>query len=371
MRVLLLGKFYPVMGGVEKVMYDLMSGVSARGIECDMLCAAAHKGHGGEERLSRNARLMVCRTWMKKAGVTIAPNMICKLRRIMGGYDIIHVHHPDPMAALALWLSGYKGKVLLHWHSDIVRQKRLMKLYEPLQSWLIRRADYIIGTTPVYVKESPYLRNVQDKLGYLPIGVPQFHPVSEKVMKLRSGYPGKKLLLAVGRCVYYKGFEYLIEAMMYLPEDYHLLLAGRGELKEELERQIVELGLEEKVTMLGYVEDEMMPMLYGACDAYVLSSVEKTEAFAIVQIEAMSCGKPVVATQIAGSGVPWVNAHGISGLNVPVRDAKAIARAVCEVLDPKNYQGFCDRALDRYYTLFTEKDMAEGCIEIYDSLMKS
>lgn len=151
MKILELGKFYPIRGGVEKVMWDITNGVSQRGVDCDMLCAC-------EEpqviSLNEHGRVICVRSLKKVAATMIAPAMISWLRKHRKEYDVIHIHHPDPMACLALFLSGYKGRVILHWHSDILKQKTLMKFYKPLQSWLIRRADSIVGTTPVYVAES-------------------------------------------------------------------------------------------------------------------------------------------------------------------------------------------------------------------------
>lgn len=158
-RVLQLGKFYPICGGVEKVAYDLMSGLSEQNVYCDMMCAATN----GESRtisVNEHAKVICCHTLAKVAATMISPAMIFALKKVQDQYDIIHVHHPDPMACLALLLSGYKGKVVLHWHSDIQKQRILLRLYSPLQKWLIRRADKIVGTSPVYLSESPFLRKV-------------------------------------------------------------------------------------------------------------------------------------------------------------------------------------------------------------------
>ena len=107
MKILQLGKFYPIRGGVEKVMYDLMTGLSAMGIRCDMLCAACEKEEVGEKLLNEYAKLMCMRSLAKVKATMMSPAMIFKMRRIRKDYDIVHVHHPDPMACLALWLSGF------------------------------------------------------------------------------------------------------------------------------------------------------------------------------------------------------------------------------------------------------------------------
>ena len=160
MKVLQLGKFYPIRGGVEKVMWDLTRGLAAEGLTCDMLCASFD---GAKDMqvipLGKLGRCIVLPCRLQASGTMLCPQMIGWMRKHAGEYDLIHVHHPDPMAALALRLSGYKGKVVLHWHSDILSQKLLLALYRPLQSWLLGRADRIVGTTPVYVRESPWLQD--------------------------------------------------------------------------------------------------------------------------------------------------------------------------------------------------------------------
>ena len=191
MKILQLGKFHPVRGGVEKVMYDLDDrplGARRR------LRHAVRPVSGRLAYHTRNAhaRLIGCRTWAKVAATMISPAMIFSLRKRCGEYDIIHVHHPDPMACLALFLSGYRGKVVLHWHSDIEKQKTLLRLYRPLQEWLLGHADLIVGTTPVYTAESPCLVRVRHKTACLPIGVDPVVPDPEAVDALRRKYPGKK-----------------------------------------------------------------------------------------------------------------------------------------------------------------------------------
>ena len=365
LRILQLGKFYPIRGGVEKVAYDLMEGLSERGVRCDMMCAASH---GGSRVIPVNghANVLCCHTWFKAAATMISPAMIASLRRECHKYDIIHLHHPDPMACLALMLSGYKGKVVLHWHSDIQKQKTLLRLYKPLQQWSLRRADVVVVTTPVYLEESPFLQGVRHKAVCLPIGVKAMRPEPGEVEKIRSRYPGKKIVFSLGRLVAYKGYYYLVAAAKHLGSDYVVLIGGTGALRGELEKEIAELGLQGKVELLGRIGDEELPAYYGACDVFCLSSVQKTEAFGIVQIEAMSCGKPVVATRIPHSGVPYVNAHGISGLNVTPGNAYELSEAIKTIVGNKDtYEHFSKGAKERYETLFTKNIMIKKCLEIY------
>ena len=368
LKILQIGKFYPILGGVEKVMYDLMCGLSARGVSCDMLCAAVD-GKGHEEHLNEHATLFCTNSLCKKAGTMIAPAMITKLRKICRDYDIIHVHHPDPMAALALFLSGFKGKVVLHWHSDIVKQRILLKGYLPLQNWLIGRADLIVGTSPVYLKGSPFLKKVQEKTVCLPIGIEEMPRNHERALEIKKQYGQKKIIFSLGRMVSYKGFQYLVEAAKYLSDDYVVVIGSNGPLKNNLLQQIKELSLQNKVFLPGRISDNDLVAYYEACQLFCLPSVMKTEAFGIVQIEAMSFGKPVVTTTIPDSGVSWVNAHGKSGLNVTPGDAHELAEAIQAVCDDEGvYNHFSEGALRNFNDRFTHQKMIEGCLQIYSML---
>ena len=171
MKILQLGKFYPIRGGVEKVMWDLTRGLSERGIDCDMLCAELGIREPHILEMNAHGRVVCLPSKAKKAGTMIAPKMIGWLRRHKNEYDIIHIHHPDPMACLALRLSGFKGRVIVHWHSDIVSQRFFLAFYRPLlQRWMLRRCDTVVGTTPVYLRESPELRKFRTPGRLLPSG---------------------------------------------------------------------------------------------------------------------------------------------------------------------------------------------------------
>ncbi len=383
MKVLQLGKFYPIRGGVEKVMWDLTRGLSTHGVDCTMLCATLpddpvdppdqgrcrETPEGREIRFNDYGRVICVPALAKKAATMLSPAMVRWLRRHAAEYDLIHVHHPDPMAALALRLSGYKGHVVLHWHSDILSQKFLLALYRPLQRWLIRRADRILGTTPVYVRESPDLQGVQEKVGYVPIGIDPVIFEENAVRELRNRYKGRKIIVSLGRLVPYKGYSTLIDAAALLDADYQILIGGMGPLRESLQAQIDALGLQDRVQLLGYVPDGMVPTLYGACDVFVLSSVMKTEAFGIVQIEAMSCGRPVVATKIPGSGTAWVNEDGTSGQNVEPGDAPALADAIRKVCaDGDIHRRFAEGARQRYEARFTFNKMIDSVLREYETL---
>lgn len=379
MRILQLGKFYPIRGGVEKVMYKLTSGLSEHGIECDMLCCAFPDKNGGHRQkriipINPNARIIVVQSIANVESTILSFALITELRKLVRerNYDIVHVHHPDPMATLALFLSGYKGKIIVHWHSDIVKQKTLLNFYMPLQNWLLRRSCRIVGTSPVYVAHSDHLSKWHFKTSYLPIGIEELTVNQEDANEITRRFEGRKIVFSLGRAVHYKGFRYLIESAMYLPDGYVIVIGGDGLLLPEMKRLARELGVQDKVVFTGFIPDSELPAWFAACSVFVLSSIMKTEAYAIVQLEAMCCSKPVVSTQIDGSGVPWVNAHGESGLVVPPKDSKALADAVIGICsDNGRYSEFCIKARKRYLDLFTKDRMIEGCMDIYDFVLEN
>lgn len=365
MKILQLGKFHPIGGGVEKVMVDIADGLARSGHTSAMLCAAHGKPHF--VCLPSGAMILAIRSIARISATMISPAMIIRLRKIASDYDIIHIHHPDPMAALALRLSGFRGRVVLHWHSDILRQKHMLRLINPLIRWLINRADIIVGTSPVYLSQSQHLVSVSHKFASVPIGIePLPEPDTDIIAQLRKRFPGKHIIFSMGRLVSYKGLEFLIGAAQYLPDDYVIIIGGTGPLQRKLQSQIYACGLAEKVFLEGFIPEGRLSAYYHAAEVFVLSSIEKTEAFGIVQIEAMSCGTPVVATSIPGSGVPWVNADGVSGINVPPRDSRALADAIVRTAIRR--PEFSAGALQRYRSLFTKQQMITNIDTLYQSL---
>lgn len=372
MKVLQLGKFYPIQGGVEKVMFDLTTGLSEKynDIECDMLCVSAENTAAYSISLNKRSTLYCAKLDKKLFSTMLSRDLITTLRKMCKNYDIIHIHHPDPMAAVALRLSGFKGKVVLHWHSDILKQKLLLKFYRPIQNWLIKRADIIVGTTPKYLSESPHLTPFNTPKIAIPIGIRPIIYDLKRVNDIKEKYPHKKIIFSLGRLVGYKGFEYLIQAGKYLSNEYVILIGGSGPLQNQLSNLIKENGLHEKVKLLGRIDDDDLPNYYGACNLFVLSSIWKTEAFGIVQIEAMSCGKPVIATKIPESGVDWVNQNEYSGINVTPCDSKSIADAINYLTSSPNiYNQFSINSKERFEACFTLDSMIENCRSIYNSII--
>jgi len=375
MRILQLGKFYPPdIGGIESAIYEITEELNRRGVKCDVLCSNSKREYKEEVILRETYQYKVIRTksYGKILSTSITPQMIFRLREIINEYDIIHLHHPDPMANLALFLSNLNGKKLVvHWHSDIIRQRLTLKLYKPLLSWMLKRADVIIATSPKYIEESEQLSPFKEKCIAIPLGIKKDELCSnpKAVSNLREKYKGKKIIFSVGRFIAYKGFEYLIESAKYISSDYIILIGGDGPLRSKYEKIIRKYDLFNKVKLLGRLPQNMLANYYDACDVFCLPSISKNEAFGLVMVEAMSFGKPVVATKIRGSGVGWVNQDGITGLNVEPKNPKALAQAIefiCSNIEI--YKKFSENALKRFNEEFTIDREISRILEVYKSL---
>lgn len=372
MKILHVGKWYPWTGGVETVRDDIVNGISVLGINCDMLCEAPLGEKSAEYKLNKHSRVFTAGTKFKITRVPITPGIITKLRKIARHYDIIHVHQPDPIAIVAMMLSGYKGKVVTHWHADIDEYPLLQKLYNPLPNWLLNRSDVIIATTQITADASLNLRPYKDKIAIVPIGIKDPTPQHELAKSIRNQYKGKEIIFSMGRLATYKGFNYLIDAMKELPENYVCLIGGKGPLKEALSEQIITQGLEDRVKLLGFLSDEEVSAYYDACTLFCMPSINKGEAFGIVQIEGMAHSKPIVTTKIKDSGVPWVNADGVTGINVPVMDSHALAEAILKIgSDDALREEYSKNARKRFTELFEKSVMVNSVLNIYNRLLNT
>ena len=370
-RVLHIGKYYPpFMGGTEKVNYDIVEGLNhENGYVIDELCFAHTRDF--HEELKVDYRLFRVPIFGIKFSTPIPKGFFTLYRKIRNNYDIIHLHMPNPLVSLGVLLYKTNAKLILHWHMDIVKQKKLKMLYRPLQTAILKRCNKIIATSPNYARCSRDLAPYLDKVSIVPIGIDvDYLPYDEKdVKQIRSAFPGKKIVFSVGRLTYYKGFSVLIEAARYLSDDVVVLIGGKGEEYEKLQSMIKTSGLENKVRLLGRVPERLMGAYYKAADLFCLPSRYRTEAFGVVLLEAMAFGLPIVACNIEGSGVSWVNSHQETGLNVAVGDPGALAQAIDKILgDPNKYNEYSNNALSRYENNFKKSNMLDRVKEIYDNI---
>jgi rhamnosyl/mannosyltransferase len=372
MKVLQLSKFYwPVMGGIETVAWELTEGLNRAGIATDVLCSN-QAPRSTRETFASGYQVVRAASWGMLLSTSMAPAMIFALRRAAPAYDIIHVHMPDPMAALALWAVRPKARVVLHWHSDVVRQSKALKLYQPLQTWMLKRADAIVATSHAYADASLPLRPWRSKVVIVPIGIRDHLPdaCSERVEAIRRRFRGRKIVFSLGRMTHYKGFDVLIAAAEALPNDSAVMVGGDGDLLEAYRRTVARRGLAGKVQFLGHIPDTELADHFQACDVFCMPSTVRAEAYGVAMVEAMAMGKPVVATDIAGSGVPWVNIHGQTGFNVPVGQSGPLASALSHLLGSAALsQQLGAASRQRYLREFGAELMTRRTFDLYRRLM--
>lgn len=371
MKVLQLSKFYPPdHGGIESVARDLSAGFVRHGCDVEVLCAHKHWQHG-EERDALGVRITRAASLGMLQSTSMAPSLPWLLWRRRRSADVVHVHMPDPLAALAVWCARPRGKVVLHWHSDVVRQRIARFLYLPLERWLLRRADAVIATSRAYAESSTVLRAVRDKVVVIPIGAHAPEPVEpERVDRLRQRYGARRVVFALGRMTYYKGWDVLVEAARRLPPDVLVVVGGGGADLPQYRAMAERAGVAERVQFVGPLSAASVEAHFALAAVFCMPSTLRAEAFGVAALEAMARGLAVVSTDIPGSGLGWLQQHGVTGLQVAPRDAQALADALLSLLDDAAMRArFGAAGQARWAEFFTAETMADQTVALYRRLL--
>jgi glycosyltransferase involved in cell wall biosynthesis len=363
-RVLHIGKFYPPEhGGMESHVHELVSELRD---SVDQSVVVASKTRQTSRETVDGIPVNRLGALLDFCGAPVCPGMIKAIRSAEA--DILHIHLPNPIAIMAYLASGFSGRLVFTYHSDIVRQKLLGSAFSTILHRALGKSDAIIATSENYLKTSHVLSSHLDRCHVIPLGIPleRFrYPDPHIVDWIRNQY-GPSIVVALGRLVRYKGFDHLLHAMTKV--DGHLLLIGNGPLREELEAISRSLGIHDRVTILSGVAD-VVPY-YHAADVFVLPSINRSEAFGLVQLEAMACGKPVINTAL-NSGVPFVSRHEETGLTVAPSDEDALAGAITKLLrDPDLRMRLGAAAKQRAQTEFNVETMARRTLSLYETVLQ-
>jgi len=291
--------------------------------------------------------------------------------------DVLVVHVPNPTAEIGYLIAGPPGRLVVRYHSDVVRQAAAMKVYGPIQAAFLRKAALIIPTSRPYVETSPMLQAVMRPLSeeqkarmirVVPLGIltEEFErPDTAHVAELRKRYGGGYVLFT-GRHRYYKGLEYLVRAARAIRAP--VVIAGDGPERPSLEALARDAG--GNVHFPGSLsQDDLVDHLHG-CEVFAFPSVERSEAFGMSILEAHACGKPVVATRL-GTGVEFANLDGETGLNVPPRDPDALAAAINRLLgDAGMRDTMGGRARERVKREFHAERAARDEFRLYEEVLE-
>lgn len=374
MRVLCFGRFYDeIPGGMQRHVEHLFAALRD---EVDFVHLVPSRN-----RRSGNTQLHgfpVVRTpsWNVDGSLALSPTlpMVARQMHRQQPFDVIHLHFPDPMSHLASMALPKGIPRIISWHADITRHRILMPAYRGLLQRSITSAHAIIVATPSHISSSPVLSRHADpaKIHVIPYGfdlqiLNRPHPLTDAI---KRRYPGT-IILAVGRHVFYKGFDVLIRAMKKVDSSAHLVIVGTGPLTDSWKSLVTSLGLQDRIAFPGLVTDEDLPAYYQACGMLCLPSVSRAEAFGIVQVEAMACSKPVISTRL-GTGVDFVNVDNRTGFTVTPGDAVDLAEALNRLVrDEALRVQFGSAAKARAEADFSLMAMGERTLALYREAVTS
>jgi glycosyltransferase involved in cell wall biosynthesis len=367
MKVCMVSKhFHPFSGGLEVRVLELGRWLVLRG-EAVQVFTLLEPGTKGIEVVD-GIEVRRSRKFASLFNAHFVPGILGNL--MSRDYDIIDVNLPDPINSMFAVLASLvrRKPLIVTYHADIIREGvfylPFMLFYAPLEWLVLSRASRILVTSPDYARTSSTLRGFMGKVQVASsfIDPGRYNTsVDGSAVRKRHGLKGR-VVLFVGRLVPYKGVEYLIDAATQVP-DATFLIVGDGPLRDSLKRKASGSA---NVVFAGQVGDDELPGYYGACDVFVLPSVTRQEAFGLVLVEAMACGKPVVSTSF--SGMPYVVGDG--GLLVAPRDAKALADAIKRVLsDGRVAKELSGKGVKRVAELFLKDVVCARILDVYKSAL--
>ncbi|MDE6424748.1 MAG: glycosyltransferase [Ruminococcus sp.] len=367
-KILEVNKAYsPHTGGIETLVKQYSEELDKyKNIEVRTLVCRDGRGKTYSEKIN-GVRLTRAGSFGTYFSCPLSVSFLNLFRKMSANADIVHIHVPFPLADLALFLSGYSGKIIVSWHSDVVKQKKLLMLYRPLMKYLLNRTDCILVATEGHINGSEFLPEYRHKCRILPYGItPENYLNIKKIPFLteKATNPESIKVFFTGRIVYYKGVDVLIEAFRQVKNNCELFIAGTGILENELKEKVRKYGMNDRVHFLGFLPEEQLKQAFSDCDIFVLPSVERSEAFGIVQLEAMIYGKPVINTRLP-SGVPCVSVHEKTGITVMPYNTRELANAINILRKNKNLRERLGKnGQKRVLDYFNEKNIIQDLYKI-------
>ena len=371
LKILQVNKlYYPHTGGIEKVVKQISEGLSQK-YDIKVLCCELKRK--GKLEIINGIKVYKAGSFGRLFSLPISISFIFYFKKLSRNSDIIHLHMPFPLGDIAYLLSNYKGKLVIWWHSDIIRQKRLLLLYNPIMKKILDKADVIIVSSYKNIIYSPHLQNYKRKCVVIPFGINQLweKKSEEYMLKSKSNLKSKNsntTFLFVGRLVYYKGCDILINAFKYI-ENCNLIIVGNGPLKNKIKHEILQNNLQNKVHLYSNISDENLHEFFQKSDVFVFPSTERSEAFGLVQLEAMSYGLPVINTNLS-TGVPTVSIDGVTGITIEPHNVVQLIEALEWMKNHPNERKILgENARKHIKKFYQEKVMIERIEKIYNSLI--
>ncbi len=380
-KILHVSKYYPPFtGGIEQVAYNVVKSLKETGNYEQKVICFNEKNETKLDDIYDDISVVRVGSKKKIASQSLNFNYGKLLEKAYLEFkpDIIHFHYPNPFVAhyllKLLKKYNYNGKLVLHWHCDIIKQKILKKFFKKQNEQLCERADIILSTSPAYLENTDYLPRYKDKVKVVPLCIGKERTIvtenqKNKANEIEQKYKDKKIIFFFGRHTEYKGLRYLIESNQYLNQDEcQIIIGGKGELTEELKKQA---SIYKNIEFVGRLSDDDINSYLMTCNIFAFPSITRNEAFGISLAEAMYFGKPVCTFTIPGSGVNWVCPNNICGLEAPNRDVREYANNINRLMNDKDlYDRLSNESIKRCIELFTYENFFKNVVKVYDEISK-
>lgn len=371
MRILHISKYYyPYIGGVENICKYLVDNMKQSN-DIAVVCFNDQK----DDRIDTVDGVKVYRVGAKLtiARQALSLSYFSVLRRAIREFkpDVIHFHWANPYPAFVLLTMLPKEvKLVIHWHMDIIKQKKIYPLIKPVETRLLKRASLVLVTSPNYRDGSKPLQPFKDKVRVVPNAIDERTLIpqegdKEKISEIKRKYNNKDIVFFVGRHIQYKGLQHLIEAERMVKSDCAFVIAGKGPLTDELKASCHS----NRVHFVGKISDDDLRYYLYAAKVFAFPSITKNEAFGVALAEAMYCHTPAVTFTIPGSGVNWVSINNKTCLEVPNGDDKAYAAAIDRLLQNNILrEQLADNGVRRVKGNFLIHNMINACEKAYNEL---
>jgi glycosyltransferase involved in cell wall biosynthesis len=354
------------MGGVEQVIDQIARGTKKFGVKTDVLSLTLE--HVPQTVEIDGYSVHRVRRDIQISSVDFSIFAFLRFAQLAKKADVIHYHFPWPFMDVVHFATLVRKPTLVTYHSDIIRQKNLLKIYRPLMRAFLSDVKHIVATSPNYVATSNVLARYKEKISVIPIGLDKkTYPVPKlETLTYWRDRTGPKFFLFVGVLRYYKGLHILLEAAQ--GTDYPIVIVGAGPMEVELKAHATKLRLS-NVHFMGHLPDEEKVALLKLCYGIIFPSHLRSEAFGISLLEGAMYGKPMISSEI-GSGTTFINISEETGLVVPPSDPVALRQAMRFLWEhPERAAEMGRRAEARYWGLFTAGRMVRSYVDLYGDLV--
>lgn len=359
--------YYPnSFGGVEQVIYQLAEGGVNKGVQSHVL-SLSKQGSCQNCKIS-NHDSSYSKTMLEFASTPLSLSAIGEFSKLVEQADIIHYHFPWPFMDLAHFISRVDKPTVVSYHSDIVKQKNLLRLYRPLMDKFFNSVGHIVASSPNYLATSEVLQKFKDKVTVIPYGLERScYPAADEATKNKwRAQFGERFFLFIGTFRYYKGLHTLIEAAQ--GTDYPIVIVGSGPIEKELKEQAAKAE-PNNIHFLGALNDVDKVALLELCGAVVFPSSLRSESFGITLLEGAMYSKPMISCEI-GTGTTYVNVNNETGITVPPSDPGALRQAMDTLWNnPELAAEFGKNAGERYQAVFTSEQMINKYVDLYNALI--